>query len=38
MKVYLDLVFFLNFAFDFLLLLTVSLILKRHASYRRLLF
>ena len=38
MKVYLDLVFFMNFAFDFLLLLTVSLVLKRHASYRRLLF
>ena len=30
MKIYLDLIFFLNFSFDFLLLLTVSIILKRN--------
>lgn len=30
MKIYLDLVLFLNFAFDFLLLLSVSIILKRN--------
>ena len=30
MKVYLDLVFFMNFGFDFLLLLTVNLVLKRN--------
>ena len=36
MKVYLDLVFLLNFTFDFLLLLAVSLLLKRKASIKRL--
>lgn len=35
MKVYVDLVLFLNFAFDFLLLLTVSIILKRRTSIKR---
>lgn len=35
MKVYLDLVLFLNFAFDFILLLTVSVILKRNVSLKR---
>ncbi len=37
MKVYLDLVFLLNFTFDFLLLLAVSLLLKRKTSIKRLL-
>ncbi|MEG1495365.1 MAG: sigma-E processing peptidase SpoIIGA [Bacilli bacterium] len=36
MKIYLDVVFFLNFSFDFLLLLTVSLVLKRPVKIRRL--
>ena len=35
MKIYLDLVLFLNFAFDFILLLTVSLVLKRRATIKR---
>jgi len=35
MKIYLDLVLFLNFAFDFILLLTVSLVLKRRTSIKR---
>lgn len=35
MKIYVDLVLLLNFAFDFLLLLTVSLILKRNISINR---
>jgi len=35
MKVYVDLVVFLNFAFDFILLLCVSFILKRHTSLKR---
>lgn len=35
MKLYLDLIFFLNFGFDFLLLLTVSVLLKRNVSYKR---
>lgn len=30
MKIYLDLVLFLNFAFDFLLLSSVSIVLKRN--------
>lgn len=38
MKIYVDLIFFLNFAFDFILLLSVSLILKRNVKLRRLLF
>lgn len=32
MKIYLDLVFFLNFGFDFLLLLTIKLVLKKNTS------
>ena len=35
MKVYLDLVMFINFFLDFLLLLGVSIILKRNASIKR---
>ncbi len=35
MKVYIDLVLFLNFAFDFILLLTVSIILKRNVNLKR---
>lgn len=35
MKVYIDLIIFINFAFDFILLLSVSFILKRHASLKR---
>ncbi len=37
MKIYVDLVFFLNFFFDLLLLFTVSIILKRNIKIRRLL-
>lgn len=37
MKVYLDILFFLNFAFDFLLLTSVSLLLRRNAKLKRLL-
>lgn len=37
MKIYLDLVFFLNFMFDFLLLLTVKIILKRKVKWYRIL-
>lgn len=36
MKVYVDLLLFLNFAFDLLLLETTSIILKRRTSFRRL--
>ena len=35
MKVYLDLVMFINFFLDFLLLLGVSIILKRNVSIKR---
>lgn len=35
MKVYLDLVFFLNFFFDFILLLTVNKVLKRNVKWQR---
>lgn len=35
MKIYLDLVLFLNFAFDFLLLLSVSIALKRNANINK---
>ncbi len=35
MKVYIDLIIFINFAFDFILLLSVSFVLKRHASLKR---
>lgn len=37
MKVYWDLLFLLNFAFDFILLLAVSIILRRRAKVKRLL-
>ena len=37
MKIYLDLVFVLNFCFDFILLLSVSIILKRNISFKRIL-
>ena len=37
MKIYVDLILFLNFGFDFLLLLSVSLILRRNAEMYRLL-
>ncbi len=36
MKVYVDLVFFINFYLDFLLLMTTSITLKRNASLKRL--
>ena len=35
MKIYLDLVFFINFMFDFLILLTVKIILKRNIRFIR---
>lgn len=35
MIIYLDLVLFLNFAFDFLLLLSVNIVLKRNVSFKR---
>ncbi|MEG0826566.1 MAG: sigma-E processing peptidase SpoIIGA, partial [Bacilli bacterium] len=37
MKIYLDLVLLLNFSFDFILLLSVSIILRRNANINRLL-
>lgn len=37
MKIYIDLIFFLNLAFDFLLLTTVSILLKRNIKWYRLL-
>lgn len=37
MKIYIDLVLFLNFTFDFLLLLSVSILLRRMASINRIL-
>ena len=37
MTVYIDLLLILNFIYDFLLLMTVSVTLKRNASYKRLL-
>ena len=36
MRIYLDLVFLLNFSYDFLILMTVSLTLKRHCKLIRL--
>ena len=36
MKIYIDVLFFLNFAFDFLLLLSVSFLLRRGVKLRRL--
>lgn len=38
MKLYVDLIFLLNFGFDFMLLLSVSVLLKRRASFKRLIF
>ena len=38
MKIYVDLIILLNFFLDFLLLLSVSLILKRNARFIRILF
>lgn len=35
MKLYLDVIFFLNFGFDFILLLSVSLLLRRNVKLRR---
>ena len=35
MKIYLDLVFFINFFFDFLLLLVVKILLKRNVGIKR---
>ncbi|MDD3304641.1 MAG: sigma-E processing peptidase SpoIIGA, partial [Bacilli bacterium] len=35
MKVYIDLILLLNFLFDFLLLLTVGILLRRNASLKR---
>lgn len=35
MKIYLDVIFFINFTFDFLLLLTVNLIFKRKVKWYR---
>ena len=37
MKIYVDLVFFINFFFDMLLLLTVNIVLKRNIKFRRVL-
>lgn len=37
MKIYLDIIFLLNFGFDLMLLLSVSIILKRNISFRRIL-
>lgn len=36
MKIYLDLVFLLNFSYDLLLLMTVDITLKRHVKFRKL--
>lgn len=38
MKVYLDVIFIINALYDFLILSTVSVVLKRHASFKRILF
>ena len=37
MIVYVEVIFIINFIFDFCLLLTVDLLLKRHVSYKRVL-
>ena len=37
MKIYVDVVFFINFVFDLLLLITVNIILKRNALFKRIL-
>ncbi len=38
MKIYLDLVFLLNFVYDLLIMMSVDVALKRHTSFKRLLF
>lgn len=38
MKVYLDLVIIINFLYDFLILASVSVLLKRHASLKKIIF
>ena len=38
MKIYIDIIMLLNFFFDFILLLTVSIVLKRNASIKRIIF
>ena len=38
MKIYIDLVFFINFMFDMLLLLTVNIVLKRNISFKKILY
>ena len=35
MKIYVDLIFFLNFMFDFILLITTNIVLKRKSSLKR---
>ncbi|MDE5630930.1 MAG: sigma-E processing peptidase SpoIIGA, partial [Bacilli bacterium] len=35
MKVYLDLVIIINFLYDFLILASVSILLKRHATLKK---
>lgn len=35
MKIYLDVVFFLNFCYDFLILMTIDITLKRHVPLRK---
>lgn len=36
MKIYLDLVFLLNFSYDLLLLMSIDIVLKRHMNFKRL--
>ena len=38
MKIYVDVVLFINFSFDLLILLSTSIVLKRKTSFNRLLF
>ena len=38
MKVYVDLILILNFIIDFLILITISIILRRNAKFKRILF
>lgn len=38
MKIYLDVILFLNFAFDFLLLMAVNILLKRNAKIKKMVF
>ena len=35
MKIYLDLLFLLNFGFDFIIIMTTSIVLKRKSKLRR---